>query len=178
MLSETNIRKAAYDDVEDVQQVYAKSWAEAYTGVIEEEALRQATSEPAQFYPEKKIRAQLENEDSLYLVAETSNGIIGMSYFAWGEKRTHPFVDSGSAQLRAIYVDPAHWGEGAGRALLEAGLDRLPATPDEVVIECITGNERARAFYESQGFEQYGDRSIECFDGEEHRTTLYRRPLR
>lgn len=176
MSSPTNIRKALSDDIEGIQQVYANSWAKAYAGVICEKTLERKTSDPSRFYPERKIQANLRDDESLYLVAVTDEKISGISHFCWGETNTHRFVEPGSAQLRAIYVEPASWGTGTGTALLEASLDRFPSTADTVMIECLAENKRARKFYESHGFELCDRSSVTLFD-ERLPTTRYRRPM-
>jgi GNAT superfamily N-acetyltransferase len=59
----------------------------------------------------------------------------------------------GAGELFAINLDPDHWGTGAGRALLggaHAELGRLGF--GETVLWVLTGNVRARRFYEIAGW--------------------------
>jgi ribosomal protein S18 acetylase RimI-like enzyme len=58
----------------------------------------------------------------------------------------------GAGELYAINVDPAHWGTGAGRALLRAAQDELARLGfTESVLWVLPANARARRFYERAG---------------------------
>jgi GNAT superfamily N-acetyltransferase len=65
------------------------------------------------------------------------------------------FSDSG--ELYAINVDPDHWGTGVGTALLGAAIERLAAFGFmRAILWVHPGNQRARAFYEREGWEADG----------------------
>ena len=58
-----------------------------------------------------------------------------------------------TGELYTLYVSPAHWSTGAGRALTDAALDRLRAAGcRRVVLWTLTENARARRFYAKAGF--------------------------
>ena len=71
----------------------------------------------------------------------------------------------GAGELFAINLDPDHWGTGTGRALLggaQAELARLGF--GETVLWVLTGNARARRFYEIAGWVVDGtERTAEVF---------------
>lgn len=57
----------------------------------------------------------------------------------------------------ALYVDPNHWGEGWGAALVGAARARLSSVGfDTAVLWMLVGNTRAARFYERDGW---------CMDG-------------
>ena len=56
-----------------------------------------------------------------------------------------------SGELYAIYVLAAHYGSGAGQALLDAAIGRAAAS-----LWVLEDNPRARAFYERNGFRADG----------------------
>jgi ribosomal protein S18 acetylase RimI-like enzyme len=71
------------------------------------------------------------------------------AYTRWNydvQRRAHP---GPALFLSGLGVDPAHWGEGIGGALLEAGAAREPQAP----VVLLTNNERNLAFYRAHGFE-------------------------
>ncbi len=60
-------------------------------------------------------------------------------------------------EVRQLYVDPTAAGRGLGRRLLDAGLEALGAAGyDDVRLWVISANQRARRFYEGQGWEEDG----------------------
>jgi ribosomal protein S18 acetylase RimI-like enzyme len=64
-------------------------------------------------------------------------------------------------ELYAIYVTPAWWSTGAGRALLEAALTALDAGGyPRVVLWVLADNARARRFYERAGFAPDGATNV------------------
>jgi ribosomal protein S18 acetylase RimI-like enzyme len=64
-------------------------------------------------------------------------------------------------ELYAIYVSPASWSTGAGRALMEAVLTSLKADGyPRVVLWVLAENARARKFYERAGFTPDGATNI------------------
>lgn len=70
-----------------------------------------------------------------------------------GVAHAGPTDEAGSAVLRALYVQSNAWGSGVGRALHAATLERLrEAGFGEARLQVIHGNERARRFYEREGW--------------------------
>jgi ribosomal protein S18 acetylase RimI-like enzyme len=63
-------------------------------------------------------------------------------------------VDEPTAEVGALYVDPGHWRQGAGSALLTAALDELSeAGWRDVILWVLAENSAALAFYARFGFE-------------------------
>ncbi len=88
---------------------------------------------------------------SRVMVAARGGSIVGFATIV-----THEGDD---AELEGLFVEPAHWREGIGAALLEAitreaaawGANRLH----------VLANAEALAFYERHGFERLGERRTE-----------------
>lgn len=55
-------------------------------------------------------------------------------------------------ELFRIYADPAHFGTGVGRALLDALHRRLQGRIGSYVLDVHSRNARGRAFYDRNGF--------------------------
>lgn len=77
------------------------------------------------------------------VVAEVDDSVVG--FIAWGPSRDHD--RQGEREVYTLYVDPEHWGEGVGAALL--GCVPIDQTVSLWVAE---GNVRARGFYGRRGF--------------------------
>jgi ribosomal protein S18 acetylase RimI-like enzyme len=63
-------------------------------------------------------------------------------------------ADERTAEIGALYVDPDHWHEGMGRAMLTAALSELGEKGwRDVILWVLPENRAAFAFYERFGFE-------------------------
>ena len=87
----------------------------------------------------------------LYLVAEEEDALIGYAGMM--------FTGGPQADVVTLAVDPAHWGRGAGTALLTALLDEAGNRGcAEVLLEVREDNPRARQLYSRHGFTEVGIR--------------------
>jgi ribosomal-protein-alanine N-acetyltransferase len=87
----------------------------------------------------------------LYLVAEEGHTLIGYAGMM--------FTGGPQADVLTLAVDPAHWGQGTGTALLGALVDEAGRRGHtEVMLEVRQDNPRARRLYLRHGFEEIGIR--------------------
>ena len=87
----------------------------------------------------------------LYLVAEEADTVIGYGGMM--------FTGGPQADVVTLAVAPAHWGRGAGTALLGALLDEAGRRGcAEVLLEVREDNPRARRLYLRNGFTEVGIR--------------------
>ena len=87
----------------------------------------------------------------LYLVAEEGHTLIGYAGMM--------FTGGPQADVLTLGVDPAHWGQGTGTALLGALVDEARRRGHtEVMLEVRQDNPRARGLYLRHGFEEIGIR--------------------
>jgi [ribosomal protein S18]-alanine N-acetyltransferase len=87
----------------------------------------------------------------LYLVAEEGHTLIGYAGMM--------FTGGPQADVLTLAVDPAHWGQGTGTALLGALVDEAARRGHtEVMLEVRQDNPRARRLYLRHGFEEIGIR--------------------
>lgn len=87
----------------------------------------------------------------LYLVAETGAQLIGYAGML--------FTGGPEADVLTLAVDPGHWGNGTGTALLQALLDEAAARRcEQVFLEVRADNPRARNLYKRHGFTEIGVR--------------------
>src|SRR5581483_6168546 len=69
--------------------------------------------------------------------------------------------EDGLGELYAIYVEPAEWSSGAGRALMSAAEEQLASEYDAALLWVLEENPRARQFYERAGWAPDGARKAE-----------------
>jgi [ribosomal protein S18]-alanine N-acetyltransferase len=87
----------------------------------------------------------------LYLVAEEGSALIGYAGMM--------FTGGPQADVVTLAVHPAHWGRGAGTALLCALVDAADRRGfAEVLLEVREDNARARSLYLRHGFTEVGIR--------------------
>ncbi len=142
METEAEIRGKAY--------VHWKSWQEAYAGLIDGNYL-------AAFTLEKAEQTAFRYRERL-LVAMDGERVVGFA--GYGPYRDDTMPDTG--EVYALYTLKEYYGQGVGRQLMEAALDRLKEYPC-IALWVLKDNARAIRFYEKCGF---------AFDGAEETLNL------
>jgi ribosomal protein S18 acetylase RimI-like enzyme len=151
------VRPARIPDASAMGRVAVRAWQAAYRGHMPDDYLDGLRAEDRAAYWDGVLRR--EDLRGTILVVERDGKVVGFA--AMG-----PSPDpQGAGELYAINVDPDHWGTGTGRALLaeaQAELARLGFA--ETVLWVLTGNARARRFYEIAGWVADGtERTSEVF---------------
>jgi ribosomal protein S18 acetylase RimI-like enzyme len=157
------IRPATAADEPIISRIRRETWIAAYAQIIDPEIIERVTA------PRAGASAG-PRPDRTSLVAVASPGADIVGYASFGPERTVASVASvGSGtspgalspaglagetgELYSLYVAPARWSTGAGRALTDAALDGLRAAGyRRVVLWTLTENARARRFYAKAGF--------------------------
>ena len=115
------VRNAKPDDAGAIARVYIEAWHDTYPAILSKQLLCAMTPKGQTARWRAAIRA---NGREQVLIAETQgSGIIGMSSFG-------PARDKGmglDGEVYTLYVDPAHFGRGVGRALLKGAFAALRA---------------------------------------------------
>ena len=114
---------------------------------------------------EKELRAvERRATEAVVLVAETAEGIVGAVTYV--DDPTSPWAETeglrhGEALIRMLAVDPVGQGEGAGRALVEACIERATADGRRALILHTTPwMTTAHRLYERRGFRRLPDRDF------------------
>ncbi|CAN5363810.1 GNAT family N-acetyltransferase [soil metagenome] len=132
------IRPGTPGDAEEVARVQVQTWQAAYAHALPHDQLMALSVEE---------RTEGFRRWPPTLVAEADGAVVG--YIAVG--RTHD--ESGDGELYAIYVLPAQWGTGVGRALITAGEECLRELGhQDAHLWVLDDNPRARNFYEAAGW--------------------------
>ena len=139
-----SVRDAAAHDAESVARVARASWTETYRDIFEPPFIEGFLSTN---YETDALAAQAERasirDDAHFMVAERDGVVIAFAQYGSGPR---------GPELFRIYADPAHFGSGAGFALLEELHRRLAGHVDGYVVDVHSRNERGRAFYDRNGF--------------------------
>ena len=177
------IRPASAADEPAITQIRQETWLTAYAQIIDPVIIERVTA------PRGRASAAPPS-DRTSLVAEAppaaaiADARVIVGYASYGPERSvasAASVGSGGSggsgakpgaltpaglagetgELYTLYVAPAHWSTGAGRALTDAALDGLRAAGyRRVVLWTLTENARARRFYDKAGFAPDGATNI------------------
>jgi GNAT superfamily N-acetyltransferase len=139
-----HIRQARLDDAADVAQVYIDSWHDTYPGVLPSALLRAMTPRGQTSRWEAAIRSQ---GRETVLVADSRQGIIGMASLGPARDRDLGF----NGEVYTLYVDPAYFGVGIGRALLKGAFAHLRQNGASSCVIWAHAKNHARFFYEAMG---------------------------
>jgi len=168
------IRAAVVDDARAIAQIHVDGWRAAYRGQMPD-ALLDGLSVDQRTEDRRRGIATPRSPEHRTWVAETGGRIV--AFAITGPSRDKEAA-AGVAELFAIYVDPARWGTGAGRALLAHVLADLRGRGvPAVTLWVLDTNARARRFYETAGFAADGGEKSEAFGGVPLREVRYLLPL-
>jgi ribosomal protein S18 acetylase RimI-like enzyme len=150
------VRPATVADAPAMGRLHVRAWQAAYRGHMPDDYLDGLRASERAAGWERVLG--VERPGCAVLVAERDGEVVGFA-------NVGPAQDpEGAGELYAINVDPAHWGTGAGRALLEAAQAELARLGfDETVLWVLPANARARRFYEIAGWASDGtERTVDA----------------
>jgi GNAT superfamily N-acetyltransferase len=149
------IRDPRPEDASALGRLHAAAWNVAYEGLMPAELLAQVTVQ-RRTAMWQRVLGDVRGERQHIMVGDMDGVAVG---FAW----IGPCRDTGETaldncgELFAINVAPEHWGSGVGTALVDAAHEALAAQGFPVaVLWVVTGNARARRFYEHTGWSADG----------------------
>jgi GNAT superfamily N-acetyltransferase len=170
------IRSAGTADAAQIAVVMRDSWFAAYDGIIAPAIIDRATApdggarirQSFRTRPWQRVIAAVEPNGSSANGSSANGSIVG--YASFGPERDvlempwpYPLTPEGSdgqvAELYALYVHPAWWSTGTGRALMERVLAKVRmAGYTCITLWVLEANDRARRFYQRAGFAPDGAR--------------------
>lgn len=176
------IRAAGPEDSEGLGRVHIAAWQAAYRGLMPDEfldaldpAARAKRWLAALVEGSGDGRYTAEGHEVLALLVEDDDGQVAGVSVVGPARRQEP---SGVGELWMINLEPAAWGRGLGTKLLAAATDELrSAGYVEAVLWVLSGNDRARRFYEREGWRSDGSERTDDYRGFPITEMRYRRPL-
>lgn len=152
-------------------RVHVESWRWAYLGLLPEAYLDHLSEERrARFWAAFIGRPATR---TVSWVAHDAHGCCGLA--SAGPARPE---EPGVAEVYTLYVSARVAGRGAGHALLAYVVAQLKAMQfGSALLWVLEQNERARRFYEREGWAPDGARGCEDLGGRSVNTVCYRRVL-
>ena len=143
-MGDVTVRRAGVEDAAAIASVQVTGWHEAYTGRMPQSILDGLDVDRSTRGWHRLLTGDADGEPGELWVAERDGEVIG--FVASGRNRDEePATES--REVYAIYVLAAHYGSGAGQALLDAAIGDHPAS-----LWVLADNPRAHAFYARNGF--------------------------
>jgi len=156
------IRAGSAADAAQIAAVQREGWFAAYEGIIPAEIIDRVTAPDDGARVRQSFRTRPWQRMLVAVAAsEVPPSIVGYASFGPETEATAPWPppltpdgeEGRVAELYALYVRPAWWSTGTGRALMErvlAGTARAGYL--SVTLWVLRDNGRARRFYERAGF--------------------------
>lgn len=142
------IHRATAEDCISIAEVHVASWKAAYSGIVPDEFLASLSVEQRASMWRQAVAAGAPQ----VLVAKDNEQILGFAAFGQSRDEDAP---THRGELYAIYLAPASWSRGVGRALWRSTHEVLCATGfTSTSLWVIAGNDRAMKFYSAAGFVQ------------------------
>jgi GNAT superfamily N-acetyltransferase len=148
-MSSYSVRPATARDAKAIAEIHVATLQAAYKDLMPEDYLNQMTVEKRQAY----WREAIEYSEPQLLVATDGDQLVGfVGYDRSRDAKTRSTV----GEIWAIYVAPAHWGQGVGLALWDGARDGLKDEGcTQVTMWVLLRNERALQFCEhAAGFKR------------------------
>ncbi len=139
------LRPPQLNELPDISALYAQSWKETYRGLMPQAYLDDLRDDAWV----EKFSQMLQNGPQKLLAAFEGNTPLGAVCF--GPAREQSLL--GWGEVVSIYVHPHAWGKGVGSRLFTAACESLQQMGcQKLYLWYLSGNERARRFYERHGF--------------------------
>jgi ribosomal protein S18 acetylase RimI-like enzyme len=139
------VRKARPDDAAEIARVYITSWHDTYPGMLPMALLCAMTPRGQTARWRSAIRAR--GLESVLVAEHEKLGIVAMA--SCGPSRDKGLGRDG--EIYTLYVDPAYFGMGAGKALMNAAFDELRSNGFSSCVIWAHARNPARFFYETLG---------------------------
>ena len=138
-------RLARPNDAAEVARVYIESWHDTYPGVLPKALLCSMTAKGQTARWSAAIRAH--GREAVLVGEHERHGIIGMASLGVSRDGALDF----DGEIYTLYVDPAFYGRGVGRALLDASFAALRERGFNSCVIWAHSKNNARFFYEAMG---------------------------
>ncbi len=144
------IREATVTDTVSMAAVRARSWRATYAGLIPEETIARVEGTQERWATRMaELLAEASGRTAMFVAARDGE-IVGFA-ISWPSPDDDATPET--ADIPAIYLDPAAIGQGIGRRLFAAAVEDVRHRGYAVAtLWVLDTNERARRFYEAAGW--------------------------
>ncbi len=153
------VRRAVESDAGQIVSIQVRGWQWAYRGQVPDSYLDGMDNEREKREARRRERLAIQDGEERTWVAERGERILGFA--VTGPSRDED-ASAAIAELFAIYVDPHTARQGIGNRLLAQAVDDLRRRGNQgATLWVLAGNDRARRFYEHNGWTADGVTKVE-----------------
>lgn len=147
-----DVGPAKASEAGEIARVYIESWHDAYPGTVPGALLRAMTlsGQTARWH------AAIQSRESIFVARIEQHGVVGMASF--GRSRDPELGPD--AEVYTLYVDPAYYDMGIGRALLTGVFTELKRRDFSACLIWAHAKNPARYFYERLGGRLVAERTV------------------
>jgi GNAT superfamily N-acetyltransferase len=151
-----SIRQAGIEDVPIIRDLARMIWPEAYGTILSPEQLSYMLD---RFYSIPSLEIQIKDYHHNFILVLKNNKPVGFASFS-----PKP-PDMNIIRLHKIYILPQEQGNGTGKFLLQNVIEGAKLLGGRKLELNVNRNNKARIFYEKQGFFITGEEDIDIGNG-------------
>jgi len=148
----TDVGQARAPDAGDIARIYIESWHDAYAGSVPTALLRAMTISGQT----ARWQAAIAAREPVFVARHERHGVVGMTSFG----RSRDPEPGPDGEVYTLYVDPAFYDRGVGRALLTGAFAELQRRGFSGCLIWAHAKNPARFFYERLGGRLVAERTI------------------
>jgi ribosomal protein S18 acetylase RimI-like enzyme len=147
------IRKATIADAPLLVDLGAKTFSETFASSNTDQDMKMYLE---QNFNTERLTRELQEEGSIFLIAEDGNSVVGYARVRKSEK-PDGLNESNQIEIERIYSRKEYLGKAVGKTLMEACLAIAKTGNHKVAwLGVWEHNPRAISFYEKWGFKKFG----------------------
>ncbi len=155
-----NIRPCTPEDAQDLAHIHIEGWRATYEGLVEQSFLDALDKEERAADWRKWLG---EGTEALIAHDEEGNaaGFIAFNKLMTPPPGMSPIRPLYTAEILALYILPAYWRQGLGKALMRAAAGRLKERKHKALcLWVLEKNTRGNAFYKALGGQRCGKKDV------------------
>lgn len=143
-------RAAQTTDAADIAAFHLRVWRAAYHDFVPEQIVKKLDFQARLTYWTTKLNTTNPRQHTLLAIENTT--LVGFVCFGPPTDPAFGTPSGSKAEIKHLFIDPDHQGQGIGRRLLRTAFDRLTEDGFETTALAVTkDNTSATAFYHAQG---------------------------
>jgi ribosomal protein S18 acetylase RimI-like enzyme len=146
-----SLRQARPSDAAALARIYVESWQDTYAGILPHNLLSAMSIKTHT----QRWQSQLRTPGSVIVAEDKTHGVVGLASLGGARDRSLGF----EGEIYTLYVDPAFFGRGVGRKLLQGAFASLKEQKFHSCLVWSHARNNACFFYEAMGGQRVAERT-------------------